>query len=265
MRYQPYDPRYDDIDGVNKHSQKYGGGKALIVLGGYSALGWKALKDEIKPDVVLIANGVNSMIQDADYWLCAENMSRALNRAQGGESDGIKFMEMYQRTGAKWRFVSHRSIDRLQDRRNVVAIRRQGYELEEIGKWFSFRDYGMGLLSGWLLQHKEAGVEVYVGTVGAQLLHLAGILGCAEVHTIGYDLMFRGDKKHHAYDYPTYKADKFRTDKFRTEYKGIDTQWAWIETAQWLKEIEYLFDRDGLEWHDHSNGLLKIEGLRCAG
>ena len=114
------------------------------------------------------------------------------------------------------------------------------------------------------MKHKEVGVPVHVGTVGAQLLHLSGILGCDKVHTIGYDLMFRDDSNHHAYEYPTYKVDRFRTDKYRIKYKGVDTQWAWIETAQWLKQIEWVFDRDWLEWTDHSNGLLKVEGLQCA-
>jgi hypothetical protein len=115
-----------------------------------------------------------------------------------------------------------------------------------------------------LLKAQGVGAKVHVGTVGAQLLHMAGILGCAEVHTVGFDLMFCDNHAHHAYDYPLYKRDKFRTDKYRVEYKGIDTQWTWIETAQWLKEIEWIFERDGLKWFDHSGGLLKAEGLKSA-
>lgn len=265
MRYQPNEPRYDDAQGVMIHAGKYDGATALIVLGGYSAKDWQALKDKVKPDVILIANGVNSMVENADYWVMAENLTRSHRMAAEGDKDSQKIVDMFHRdSGAKWRFVSHRSINRLADKSNVVSIRRQGYELSEITQWFSFRDYGLGLLAGWELQHKDAGAVVHVGTVGAQLLHLAGILGCFAVHTIGYDLMFKDADKHHAYDYPTYKVDKFRTDKFRLNYKGADTQWTWIETAQWLKAIEWVFERDGIEWFDHSNGLLKIEGVKGA-
>jgi len=238
----------------------------LIVLGGYSAKDWRALYDDVHPDVVIIANGANDLVYGADYWICAENLTRSHRMAQQGDADSQKIVDMFHRqAGAKTRLVSHRSIARIAEHRdNCIAVRRQGYEPHESKMWFSFREYGLGLLAGWLLRQKDAGAEVHVGTVGAQCLHLAGILGCAEVHTIGYDLMFQGDGNHHAYAYPLYKQDRFRTDKYRVQYKGVDTQWAWIETAQWLKEMEWMFERDGLSWHDHSSGLLTVEGLKCA-
>lgn len=264
MRYLPTDPRNDNPDAVMMHSSRYLGGKALVVLGGYSAKDWKHVMEEIKPDVIMGANGVNAMVHGLDYWICAENLSRSHRLAAEGDKDSQKIIDMFHRdAGAKTRLISHWSIDRLEDKSNCISIRRQGYESNEIERNFSFRDYGMGFLAGWLLKHTEAGAPVHVGTVGAQLLHMAGILGCAEVHTIGYDLMFRNSEHHHAYDYPLYKQDRFRTDKYRVEYKGVDTQWTWIETAQWLKSIEYLFERDGLKWTDHSDGLLGIEGLKC--
>lgn len=265
MRYQPDDPRYDDPQGVMSHAGRYQGGKALVVLGGYSALRWQEVREEIKPDVIIGANGVNALVYGLDYWMCAENMTRSLRMAKEGNPDALLFYEMfYREAGAKTKLVSHRSFTRLVDTRNCISIRRCGFEEDEIEKYFSFREYGLGYLAGWLIRHKEAGAEVHVGTVGAQLIHHAGILGCAEVHTIGYDLMFRDETRHHAYDHPLYKVDRFRTDQFRTEYKGVSTQWTWVETAQWLKSIEPLFKRDGLKWSDHSDGLLKLEGLDCA-
>jgi hypothetical protein len=262
MRYKPDEPRYDEPEKVMLQAGRFDGGRALIVLGGYSARGWRDIKDEINPDVLIIANGVNSMIHGADYWICAENMTRAHREAAKGSEADKQLVEMYHRdAGARCRLVSHHSIDLLKDHSNCIAIRRQGYELEEMDRWFSLREYGLGLLAGWLLQHKEAGAPVHVGTVGAQCLHLAGILGCAEVHTIGYDLVFRNNEHHHAYEYPKYKTDRFRSSQYRLQYKGVDTQWAWVETAQWLKAIEWVFERDGLMWVDHSHGLLEIEGL----
>lgn len=265
MRYQPDDPRYDNPAAAMEHADRFGGGRALVILGGYSAQNWRDVREEVKPDVVIIANGVNALVQNADYWICAENMTRAHRMAQMGSAPDKAFVEMFHReAGAKYKLVSHRSIDRVRDKSNCIVIRRQGYETDEIARWFHFRDYGLGLLAGWLLKHKDAGAEVHVGTVGAQCLHWAGILGCNEVHTIGYDLMFRDEARHHAYEYPIYQADKFRSDSFRTEYEGVPTQYTWLESAAWLKSIEPIFERDSLVWRDHSNGLLSAMGLKCA-
>lgn len=265
MRYTHADPRQDDPASVMALKDKNKGGIALIVLGGYSAVRWEELYAEIKPDVLLCANGANSLVYGSDYWMIAENMARSNSLAQKGDPAARRFMEMFHReAGAKTKLVSHRSWNLLQDARNCIRIRRCGFEEHEIEENFSFREYDLGYLAGWVIRRKEAGVDIHVGTVGAQLIHHAGILGCAKVHTIGFDLMFRDDTKHHAYDYPPYKEDVFRTEKFRLDYKGAPTQWAWVETAQWLKSIEYLFKRDGLGWVDHSDGLLKIEGLECA-
>lgn len=248
-----------------KHHNRYKDGKALIVLGGYSASNWQELYDRIKPDVILGANGVNAIVPGLDYWMCAENMTRANDLSKIGDTDSVALMDMFHRdTGAKVKLVSHRSWALLENTQNCVKIRRQGYEKNEVFDWFSFRDYGLGYLAGWTLKHKEAGVPIHVGTVAAQLLHHAGILGCAEVHTIGLDLMFRDHERHHAYPHPVYRADKFRKPGFRVTYKGAATQWAWVETAQFFKSIEPLFKRDGLKWTDHSDGLLKVEGLECA-
>lgn len=263
MRYNDKFPRLDDPAGVMEHTGRYSGGVALVILGGYSAKRWQELYASIRPDVIIGANGVNSMVHGLDYWVIAENMTRTARLANEGEADAIRYMEMFNRdAGAKCKMVSHHSWRRLLDTRNCIKIRRHEYLID--GSDFNFREYGYGFLQGWVLQHTEAGVPVNVGTVGTQLLHLAGILGVAEVHTIGFDLMFREDNHHHAYDYPLYEADRFRNPEAFVEYKGYKSQWVWIETAQYLKQIEPLFERDGLTWRDHSEGLLKIEGLNCA-
>lgn len=248
-----------------EHYNRFKGGTALVILGGYSASQWQEVYAQVEPDVIIGANGVNAIAHDLDYWMCAENMTRADALAKQADRDSIALMEMFHRdTGAKIKLVSHRSWDLLKDHRNCIKIRRQGYEESEIKDWFSFREYGLGYLAGWTLKHRQAGVRIHVGTVAAQLLHHAGILGCSIVHTIGLDLMFRHHEKHHAYPHPVYKADKFRKPGFRVTYKGAATQWAWVESAQFFKFIEPLFKRDALKWIDHSDGLLKVEGLDCA-
>ena len=257
--------RPDDPEKMNLHAGRYAGGKALIVLGGTSGSDWDILKDEIKPDVILIGNGVNSMIRNADYWMCAENMHRTFCKAQEGEQRYIDIMAMFYRdAGAKTKLISHRSWDLLKDTRNCIRIMRDknhGSGPGETPDYFSFRKYGGGFLNGWLLKATRVGALVHTGTVGLHLIHLAGILGCSEVHTIGYDLCFKNDNSHHWYPYPVYGIDGFRKEAMFTEYKGLKTQLVWIETMQFLKEIQPLFVRDGLKWQDHSHGLLEMEGI----
>jgi hypothetical protein len=255
--------RPDDPQGVMRHAGKYAGGTALIVLGGYSAVDWEQVRDSVRPDVILGANGVNAKIHDLDYWMCAENMTRSAKLADEGDERSRQFAEILNRKGARVRLVSHRSWHLLEDASDAICIRRQGYELTEIPENFTIRNYGEGYWSGWILKHKHAGVPVHVGTVGLHMLHHAGILGCSEVHTIGFDLMFREGDGHHWYPYPIYQADRFRNETMFTTFEGIPTQHYWIETAEYLKAVEWLFNRDGMRWIDHSNGLLTAMGLEC--
>ena len=166
---------------------------------------------------------------------------------------------------AETMLVSHRSWSLLQDYKidtdRCVKIRRYGRPLNEIPEDFTLREYGDGYLAGGLTTDGwEKNVRVRKGTVGLQLLHHACILGVKEIHTIGFDL----SSNRHWYKYPDYEAARFRTEDMFVEYKGVATQKWWLETADYLKGIEYIFERDNVTWIDHSNGLLKLKGLKCA-
>jgi hypothetical protein len=247
------------------HAGRYPGKRALIVLGGPSGSAVESLRQSIRFDVILGGNGVNQMVHDLDYWMCAENMTRSARLARQGEPRSVEFMKMFYRsTGDAVRLISHRSWHLLKDTTGCIRIRRKGYEgVEQMPAGFSFREYGEGYLSGPLLKHKTAGVPVRAGTVGLHLLHHAGILGCSEVHTIGYDLAFKREDAHHWYKYPAYQPDRFRNESMFVDYQDLKTQWIWVETAEFLKELEPLFELDGITWIDHSNGLLSSMGLRC--
>lgn len=262
--------RPDDPQAVMAHKGIYKDGKALIVLGGASGQEWFRVRDQVHPDVILTGNGKTDL-PGADYWMLAENMHYQWGQSQRGDERGQQFMRMINASNtARHRLISHRSWDLLPDHTNCIRIRRQGYELSEIPDNFTLREYGSGYLSGWMFKHTQAcqtNVNFRVGTVGLHLLHHAGILGCSEVHTIGYDLMFKGDK-HHWYDHPAYQADRFCNDSMfvRMQYGDVfvNTRWAWVETAQYLRSIQYLFERDQFTWIDHSDGLLKYERVWCA-
>lgn len=261
--------RPDDPQAVMEHAGFCLDGKALIVLGGPSGAEWRSVRDQVNPDVILTANG-NTDLPGAEYWMLSENMNFQYKRAQMGDERGRAFIRMLNAPNtAAYRLISHRSWNLIEDKDGCIRIRRYGRELSQFDD-FSFREYGQGYLWGWLMRHKAAlnqGVNTHVGTVAAQLLHHAGILGCAEVHTIGMDLMFRGEQ-HHWYVHPHYQPDRFSTEHMfiKRQYGDtfVFTRWDMVEAAQFFKAIEYLFERDGLYWVDHSRGLLSFEGLRCA-
>ena len=252
--------RPDDPLAMQLHEGSFYGGKALVVLGGDSGKDWRKLRDEIQPDVILGANGTCIEIKCLDYHLIAENMTRAYKLASQGDRRQEGFMKIITTPHeAGVRLLSHRSWNLrhlMNQSDNCISIRRWQWNGESLPESFSFRHYGEGFLTGWISRHPETwapSVKVRVGTVAVQLLHMAGILGCSEVHTIGYDLCSKRPNADHWYGgYPKYQADRFRTQHF------------WIETAEFLDTIWCFFERDKLKWIDHSNGLLKAMGLWSA-
>jgi hypothetical protein len=264
--------RSDDFEGMIKFAGLYEGGVALAVLGGVSARNWKQLRNEIDPTVIIGANGTCLEIDNLDFHLVTENLHMANTRANLGDARYQQIMKMLTHLHhARHRLVSYLSWDLIKDTSNAVSVKRIG----ELGDdWnaqmarFSFREYGDGLLAGPLFIYPGAmtspRIKFRVGTVATQLLHLAGILGVKQVYTIGMDFCFRKGAKHHWYEYVDYQPDRFRTHKMFTVYEGLATQQDWLQGARWLKSIEWLFERDGLQWIDHSNGLFKVLGLQCA-
>ncbi|MBT3390338.1 MAG: hypothetical protein HN413_07990 [Chloroflexi bacterium] len=259
--------RPDDPRAVALHADRFYGGTALIVLGGNSGDGWEKLRDEIEPDVILTANGM-TQLAGADYWMLGENMNFCHSRAMTGDDHLALYMHVLDPNNtAAFKMVNHRNFNLLPlygiDPCDCISIRRGGYDLKD----FSLRKYGDGFLNGEISESAgwRKGVRVRKGTVGLQLLHLAGILGCAAVHTIGWDLMFKNAQRHHWYQHPTYEAGRFRNETMFVTHKGVETQDWWLETAHYLRTLEPVFKRDEMSWQDHSDGLLSIEGVWCAG
>jgi hypothetical protein len=253
----------------SEHAGKYAGGKALIILGGPSAKDWERLRDETRPDVLLGVNGVNACVPNLDYWLLTENMLRVHGEAQRGSARAIEMMKMVQRTGPRVRIVNKKTYRILENQKGAIPIQRCGnLEIDQIfSSDFSLRRYGNGLWKGALMQRPDilGTLKLAVGTVGLQALHFAGILGVSEVHTIGFNLCFRKGEEHHFYKYPMYESSRYwKASQMFTTYRGIATMFYWIDTASYLKQVEGIFERDGLRWIDHSQGLLSVFGLRSA-
>ena len=151
----------------------------------------------------------------------------------------------------------------------IIRINRQGYSVTDIPTNFTLRTYVDGLFYGGLFSIRKAigrRVQFHVGTVAIHLLHFAAILGVSEVHTIGLDLCFPEGRtgRHHWYEHPKYEPDKFRTDEMFTIWNGISTQWDWIQAAEFIMQIEFLFKQDDLVWWDHSGGLLSAMNAWCS-
>lgn len=240
---------------VMSHAGAFAGGKALLVLGGQSASGWEQLSSEIKPDVLLGANGTNAEIPQLDYWLCAENMNFANGRAMQGEERYVDIIRMFQRLGPKARFVNRKSYPLLNNSDGAYRIQRRAVETEELSE-FSFREYGEGFIKGPYMDRPGLRKILRVGTVALQLMHLAGILGVSEIHTIGMDFCFKG-KRHHWYSYPAYEEDHFFGNERFTIWEGLATQWIWVDSVLFLEKLQPVLERDGIKWKDYSQGLLQ--------
>ena len=273
-------PRQDDPKEVLKHKDKFLGATALLVLGGPSGIRWKKLRDEIKPDVIITCNGLTN-ISGATYWVLGENMNRALFYAlkKSVERDRI-FLKELGPNKARWRFINWQNWHTETDlnvgdyfdlyQPDIVKFNRFGFDYGPPPSSFTMRDYSDGLLSGWIFQkgrELRCKSRWRVGTVAIHMLHLAGLVGCSELHTIGLDLSFPNGRKapHHWFKWPMYTKDNFRSEQIFTTYEGVlDTQWDWIEGAEFINTLEPLFKRDKILWQDHSNGLLQKMNVWCA-
>lgn len=259
--------RDDDPQAVNMHASQYNGGRALVVLGGPSGANWEKLYDEIKPDVLIGVNGVGQQGLPLDYWLLAENLNfwhkESATNKHGMKRRAIKLLRMMSESKAKVRLVNRKNKSIMAEPGGVVWTKRSHIEYKDLPD-FDFRAYGDGLMNGALMQRPKIIKNLRAGTVGLQSLHLAGILGCAEVHTIGFDLHFPA-ASHHWYKYPEYVQDGhyWIGDPF-TKYEGLSTTWFWYDTMNFLRAAEPYMLLAGLNWKDHSGGLLKAANLRCA-
>ena len=250
--------RLQDPKTIEDVTGERAGQRALLVLGGLSGKRWQEVAKETRPDFLLGVNGVNAVIPDLDYWLCIENMRSTFSRARKHKDQRyIPVMEMFQRLGPKLRFVNRNSFHLLNDQSNVTTVNRgYGLPVNKLPEDFSLRKFGKGLLNGPASTRGVDVAKIGIGTVALQAFHLAGILGAAEIHTIGFDLSF--GKTQHWYEYPeTYKPGRYFGEKSFVQYMDLKTTWQWVDTADYMRDLKPLMEQAGITWVDHSNGLLQ--------
>jgi len=258
--------RMSNFPEIDRHVNRYDGGKALIVLGGQSGERWEAVAKRIKPDVVIGVNGVNAHVP-LDYWIIVE----------GGT---CKNLSTFQDMSPLYRLVHSFGFEDLRDKTNAIQIMRvsdidsKTQELEEnllSGNTripFDIRKYGLGLLGGDLMKHTEALQHDWqrhrCGTVAVQAIHWAGILGVSEIHTIGLDLCFKHgfDGEHHWYPDRQYtEENKFWQKGMFFRYKRLATSWFWFESAEYILKLNRLvLEPAGIKFVDHSRGMIRKLG-----
>ena len=248
--------RPDDFRFMESVTGSMNGATALIVLGGESGSLWKTAIEQINPDVVIGANGIVTMINDLDYYVHTENIANLDRAAKEGDAQAEACMKWTGIDTPKHRLVHHLSVPFYRNKHNVIPINRNGFNWNKKPDSFSFRAYGLGLISGDLMKRPEIIKTLRVGTVGLQCLHLAGILGCERIYTIGFDLCL--GKEHHCYKGVDYKANSYWGDNMFAEVNGLKTLWFWVDTAKYLKRIKPEMERQGLYWTDLSGGLFEV-------
>ena len=235
---------------------KHDGETGLIVLGGQSGKGWRRPYIETESSVLIGANGVVTQIPQLHYWVFAENLP--------GDKPMPDYFTASSVISKTTTLINRGSCCRYDG--PAIAFRRGGKGAYGLG--FDVRRYGNALASGKRYRRYETlqtgadgkPIPHLIGTVALQCLHLAGILGLKEVHTVGLDLCWRGD--HHWYNDPNYtRTNEFWNEKMFTTYEGLDTLWLFVDTAAWMPTIRDKLAASGLTWIDHSNGLLQKMGV----
>jgi len=269
--------RPDEPNRLIKHKDMHKGKKALIILGGPSGERWQEVCGEINPDVIITTNSAKHI--PANYWILGENLNRAyIGSLENNQRDKRYLKVLIGDNRAKYKLVNwqnwmpnlHKGIGSVGDAlltpdRFVIRFNRTWRDAG-----FGLRNYRQGLLLGKLFEKRAqlgCRTDWSVGGVVFQALHWAGIIGVSEVHTVGLDLCFPNgrDKSHHWWlGLPDYEVDAFRTEDVFTSQYGVDTQWDWVEAAEYIQELRQDFDLAQLDWKDHSNGLLQRMKVWCA-
>lgn len=226
---------------------RWTGQTALLVAGGLSAANWRELKKRVKPDIVI---GVNGAVQDAgselDFWVTTETTSALRTEWIMDECPKHRIHNWKCQTAPIQRLDTEGKWVETDLR---IPSNDKTYWLArvEVHPGFLLRDYGLGLIMGPYGHHLGS----YITSVSLQAFHLACLLGCWQVHTVGLDFCVpavEGD--HHFY------PDQQIAAKRLIPWKGVQTLRVWLELVRWWKEkIRPMCAQEGIEWTEHSGGL----------
>lgn len=203
------------------------GKTALVVCGGMSGANWR----DVRADFIIAVNGAVTQLPNARYFMCTE-------------CDVVG--EYIHTETPTFRILHQRWAKRMARKDNVYATCKSDQETD-------VRRIKEGV---WRGPMSSAGG---VGTSAVGALHLAGILGCSTVHSVGIDLCFKDDASHHWYEERRYFEDLLAgCNQTLVECAGLKTMPFWLESAKYLLYWREAYaEPGGLTWIDHSNGLMQ--------
>lgn len=220
----------DSFHDIRELIGREAGSTALVICGGASGANWRDYANDA--DLLIVVNGAVTAIPDCRYFMCTETDVT-------GE---------YIHTETPVHRVLHfRWAKRMANKGNVYAAHKSDQETD-----------ARGIVEGvWRGPNTSAGGS---GTSALGALHLAGILGCKTVHSIGIDLCFRDTSNHHWYAERRYFSDLLSgCNQTLVDCAGLKTMPFWIQSAKYLNYWRETYAVPaGLDWQDHSNGLLEV-------
>ena len=271
---------------VSELKDRHSGAVALLIGGGPSGRHWETVHNLIRPDIIIGVNGVVTVLgARLDYhvvmekhaylvpwfkderakhrlifrWMFARKQARytdsvyLVDRLLGPPTYGIHIGEIPGTSGLEYGFLHNH--DEYTDVRNPI---------QDVGLMCGLVCTAKGQPDG-VRRWRDCGTSMF------QALHVAGILGCTEVHTIGLDLFFPAGDTHwypdRNYDSKSDISDltgtaNWHTSMYVNKY-GVNTTWWWLESAAVWELMKPIWDKQDLKWVDHSGGLLQLRKTEC--
>jgi hypothetical protein len=235
----------------------YMGKSALIIGSGPSVQNIKKFESRLRNyfDVVI---GVNFAILDfenvLDYHLVLED-----------KPTRVAFLTRITRCRTDLpRILSYKAI-------RYFPLHLKIIRAKKCGENFNIFEYKTKRSEGFFNGYEEFPIG---RSIIFQALHFAGILGCKKVYTIGTELLFRDSKYYYGKDFrKKYRITHKKIERDIKLNRDLYTQVSidhrgekcfsipfYIETAKGINRfIEEVYQKNGIEIYDFSNGLLLDE------
>lgn len=254
---EPEDRRISVLEG------RHPGSRVLIVATGPSAKQVVPFDARLKEryDVVVALNGSIAHVTSADYFLAVESHAHLWDWYH--HPVGPHTTRCVSESGLRYAREAGQP-----DTQPALLLLRHLYETP-----VDIRHYRNAAGEEGLLNGSRGETRLGRGTVTAQALHFAGMLGASVIHVIGADLHFHGPVQHFygQNEYGTHEVDGKRYHRLDTERKLnpiveavhpetgeiVETTLHFRESAEFIDEvIRDVFPPAGIRIADFSHGLI---------
>jgi hypothetical protein len=254
---EPEDRRISVLEG------KHPGSRVLLVATGPSAKQVIPFDSRLKEryDVVVALNGSIAHVSSADYFLAVESHAHLWDWYH--HPVGPNTIRCVSESGLRYAAEAGQP-----DQQPALLLLRHIYETP-----VELRHYRNAAGEEGLLNGSRGETRLGRGTVTAQAIHFASLLGASTIHLIGADLHFHGPVQHFygQNEYGTHEVDGKRYHKLDTERKlnpivttvhpesgeVVETTLHFRESAAFIDEvIRDLLPPIGVRLADFSHGLI---------